>query len=319
MKFNLTKLSTALVLGTLALGASAKTTNADIFGENKDFQNLGQDIHFHAKDGSFKRGKRCAEESISQKRKMQIEQKIAAHKDATGYNALTSAISTVAANDITVQFHVIYSESRKNGVQGNIPDSMIFDQMDVLNSAFAGTGFSFTLGGISRTKNNGWYTRCYSSGTESKMKNALAVDPAHNMNVYTCSPSGGILGYARFPDSYAESSNMHGVVLLDESLPGGSAAPYNLGDTGTHEVGHYLGLYHTFQGGCNAPGDSVADTPAEASAAYGCPTGRDTCAGGGADPILNFMDYTDDSCMNQFSQGQIDRMHNMVDTYRPSL
>jgi hypothetical protein len=316
MKFNLAKVSTAIILGSLALGASAKV---DVFEANAEFSGLEQDIHFLGKDGHMHRGKRCAEEHISPKRKLAIETKIQAHKKAIGYNDFNAALGNVANNEISVQFHVVYKESKRGGVEGNIPDSMIFDQMDVLNQAYAGTGFSFTLGGISRTKNNGWYTRCYSSGTESKMKNALAVDPATNLNVYTCSPSGGILGYARFPDSYAESNNMHGVVMLDESLPGGSAAPYNLGDTATHEVGHYLGLYHTFQGGCNAPGDSVADTPAEASAAYGCPTGRDTCSGGGSDPILNFMDYTDDSCMNQFSSGQIDRAHQMTDTYRPSL
>ena len=319
MKFNLSKLSTALVLGTLAMGASAKVNSDDILGQNADFAGHDGDIHFIGHDGKIKNGKRCAHETKTQKERTEIENRIASYKKQKGLTGVSSSFAGVAANDITVQFHVIYSESRKNGQQGNIPDSMILDQMDVLNSAFAGTGFSFTLGGISRTHNNGWYSRCYSSGTESKMKQALAVDPATNLNVYTCSPTGGILGYARFPDSYPETSYMHGVVLLDESLPGGSAAPYNLGDTGTHEVGHYLGLYHTFQGGCNAPGDSVADTPAEASAAYGCPTGRDTCSGGGADPILNFMDYTDDSCMNQFSAGQTDRMHDMVNTYKPSL
>ncbi len=315
MKFNLARLSTAVVLGSLALGASAKV---DVFESNKAFSGLEQDIHFLGNDGHMHRGKRCAEEHISDKRKLKMQSKLQAHRKASGHNALSS-LAGVAANDITVQFHVIYSDTKRGGIEGNIPDSMIFDQMDVLNSAYAGTGFSFTLGGITRTKNNGYYSRCYSSGTESKMKQALAVDPANNLNIYTCSPTGGILGYARFPDSYPEDSHMHGVVMLDESLPGGSAAPYNLGDTATHEVGHYLGLYHTFQGGCNAPGDSVADTPAESSAAYGCPTGRDTCAGGGADPILNFMDYTDDSCMNQFSNGQTDRMHQMTDTYRPSL
>ncbi len=263
------------------------------------------DIHFMGADGHIQRGHRCsAPEMTSEQRAADM-----LVMDEIG-------VLPKANINISTVFHVVYKERR--GVQeGNIPDSMVLDQMDVLNAAFAGTGFSFTLDQIQRHKNNKYYTGCYNQDT--RMKNAYAVDPANNLNIYTCSPSGGTLGYAYLPSSFNESDNRHGVVLLDESLPGGSASPYNLGDTGTHEVGHYLGLDHTFAGGCSGSGDNVSDTPAEASAAFGCPVGRDTCAGGGADPIYNFMDYTDDSCMDEFTAGQTARMQAQVAAYKPSL
>ena len=158
------------------------------------------------------------------------------------------------------------------------------------------------------------------SGNERKMKQALAIDPATTMNFYTCDLGQGLLlGYTVFPSSYPEDNYRHGVVVLNESMPGGSAAPYDEGDTGTHEVGHYVGLYHTFQGGCNAPGDYIDDTAPEASPAYGCPGGRDTCSGGGPDPIDNFMDYSDDFCMDNFTAGQAVRMDAIMAQYRPTM
>lgn len=216
---------------------------------------------------------------------------------------------------INVYFHVI---RRGSGVaNGDVTTAMITNQMAVLNNAFAPTGWAFNLVSTTRTTNTSWYNNCASSSIENAMKNALRQGTADDLNIYSCNPSGGLLGWATFPSSYASQPKKDGVVLLYSSLPGGSAAPYNLGDTGTHEVGHWMGLYHTFQGGCNGSGDSVSDTAAEKSAAFGCPQGRDSCRNKpGLDPIENFMDYTDDSCMFTFSPGQDSRMDAQFTTYR---
>ncbi len=219
-----------------------------------------------------------------------------------------------AATVINVYFHVV---NKGTGVSnGDITTQMINDQMTVMNNAYAAWGYSFNLVSTDRTTNATWYNGCYGT-SETAMKTALRQGTADDLNIYTCNPSNGILGYATFPSSYAGAKAKDGVVLLYSSLPGGNAAPYNLGDTATHEVGHWMGLYHTFQGGCSGSGDYVNDTAAEKSAAYGCPNGLDSCRNkAGLDPITNFMDYTDDSCMFEFTGGQDSRMDSMFATYR---
>ena len=141
------------------------------------------------------------------------------------------------------------------------------------------------------------------------MKSALYQGDSTTLNVYAADIGGGLLGWAYFPKGYNNGRDfIDGVVILDESMPGGTAGKYALGDTLTHEVGHWLMLEHTFKSGCSASGDFVADTPKEAYPQFDCPVGADTCAAPGLDPIHNFMDYTQDSCMNMFTAGQADRM-----------
>ena len=226
--------------------------------------------------------------------------------------------------NVNVYFHVITNTSGA----GNVTDARIAQQITVLNNAYSGvtgganTLYRFILVSIDRTANNTWYT-CTGGTCEQQMKTALHKGGAADLNFYTNGMGGGLLGWATFPWQYASAPTMDGVVCLHSSLPGGSTANYNQGDTATHEVGHWIGLYHTFQGGCAKSatngGDLVSDTPAERSPAGGCPSGRDTCTGTrfpGVDPITNFMDYTYDSCMFEFTAGQAARADSLTLQYR---
>jgi hypothetical protein len=195
---------------------------------------------------------------------------------------------------ITTHFHII---TNNDGSSGQVSDTQIDDSLQVLNDAYANVGFTFSKGSVNITANSEWYTAGPYTPAESNMKSHLRIGGAADLNVYLSGAS-GYLGWTTSPSTYSSHPSNDGVVILDESVPGGSAKPYNEGHTLTHEVGHWLGLHHTFEGrSCSGDGDHVADTPAESRPAYGCPVGRDTCSNStGDDPIHNFMV----SCFSSF-------------------
>jgi hypothetical protein len=196
--------------------------------------------------------------------------------------------------------------------------------MDVLNASFAGetsttasdSPFRFDLTKTNYVVNKAW-ANVAPGKTERDMKSALHEGGATTLNVYAADIGGGLLGWAYFPKGYNNGRDfIDGVVILDESMPGGTAGKYAFGDTLTHEVGHWMMLEHTFAHGCGASGDYVADTPKEAGPQFDCPDGADTCKAPGLDPIRNFMDYTQDECMNEFTPGQVERMSDAWQQFR---
>jgi hypothetical protein len=243
--------------------------------------------------------------------------------DIKTYAATNPGADTKAAATLNVYFHVVAESNDRAG--GMLPDSMVQQQITVLNRDFArsNSGVQFRLVGLDRTVNPDWYRKVYqNTAEEAAMTRTLRKGGPADLNIYTVGftqrppNTQALLGYATFPWLYSQRPSFDGVFLLAESLPGGRAAPFNLGETATHEVGHWVGLYHTFQGGCNSPGDYVDDTPFEASAATGCPSGRDSCPAPGIDPIHNYMDYTDDACLTHFTPGQVTRLTQALRQFR---
>lgn len=261
------------------------------------------------------RSRACGTRTPSFEEAQAVHARLEEQRALEGANALPPAVITVP-----VWFHVI--NKGENRADGNLPQDMIDAQIDKLNNDFAGgeggyvTRFQFQLVGVTRTTNVDWYNMGIDSPEEYAAKAALREGGPETLNIYAGNIGDGLLGWATFPEWYEADPVSDGVVVLSESLPGGTADPYNLGDTGTHEVGHWLHLYHTFQDGCDKYNDYVNDTPAESSPAFGCQEGRDTCGKAGLDPVHNYMDYSEDACLTEFTKGQDDRMLWSWQTYR---
>ncbi|KAL2158250.1 hypothetical protein VTH06DRAFT_4570 [Thermothelomyces fergusii] len=227
-------------------------------------------------------------------------------------------LTTQATISVDVYFHVVARSTSLSG--GYIPDSQLSAQLQVLNQAYAPHGIQFVHKGTTRTVNANWADD--TKGYEMEMKRALRQGSYSTLNLYFLYEMGSNLGYCYFPESGGANAGStvrirDGCTILYSSVPGGSATNYNLGHTATHEVGHWFGLYHTFQGGCTGTGDAVDDTPAQASASSGCPIGRDSCPSQpGLDPIHNYMDYSVDSCYEEFTAGQQARMLSFWNAYR---
>jgi hypothetical protein len=222
--------------------------------------------------------------------------------------------------EIPVVFNVIYKTNAQN-----VSLAQLQSQIDVLNEDFAATNsdygtsnpfnaaksgdcnIRFVLESVNRKK-----TSKTSWSTNNAMKTAsqgiAATSPTTKLNIWVCNMGGGILGYAQFPGGAAATD---GVVLDDNATGrvGTAAAPFDLGRTATHEVGHWLNLRHIW-GDATCGNDQVSDTPLHNTSNGGCPTAghTSTCTGTPLEMYMNYMDYTNDACMYMFSLGQRARM-----------
>lgn len=245
---------------------------------------------------------------------------------------IASGANSRALVTIPVVFHVVYNTTAQN-----ISDARLQAQLQVLNNDFArlnadasntpsafqslaaNTNIQFCLATVSPTgASTTGILRRQTTVTSFSTNNAVkytaqggsdAWPTNQYLNIWVCNLSGGVLGYAQFPGG---ASATDGVVLLTGSVGGptspGTSTPYHLGRTATHEVGHWLNLRHIW-GDANCGSDLVSDTPTQQTSNYGCPTfPKVSCSNGpNGDMFMNYMDYTDDACMNMFSTGQAAR------------
>ncbi len=247
-------------------------------------------------------------------------------KDASDCSVNQTVIRNEYWPDETLILPVVFHVIQKTDGTGALTDRQIADQVQVLNEDFGAVSGSlgengynsrinFVLAGVTRDRNDAWFD----DEDEMAYKEELAWNPQRYINIYTNTAS-GYLGYSYYPQE-AAGEVYDGVVLNYETVGGrdNGADPYDQGRTLVHELGHYFGLLHTFEEGCTNTlhsGDLIVDTNPEAVEHYGC---VQTYSCGSADPIHNYMDYTDDACMNRFTRQQANRMLCCLVNYRGQL
>jgi hypothetical protein len=261
-------------------------------------------------------GPRCGTKDLSEHEMYINAQRLA--------SVLLKDVSSLQAKSNTdVYIHVIQSSTG----DGFVADTDIGSQMTVLNAAYGPGGFRFVLKGVTRVESDEWFQIQPCSDGERAMKSAIRIGGAATLNVFITTSTQNVLGWATYPSREAFAPGLDGVVIDYRTLPNGSMEPHNQGGTLVHQVGHWLGLQHTFQGGCErftAQGDGVSDTPASAQPTVGCPAPTsiiDSCPGHegqlkGNDLVHNYMDLADDACRSQFTPGQQLRMRQSWVAYR---
>lgn len=293
-------------LGSVSTTSARQERVADRNGDDSDHQ-LDEPV-----EGSV-----CGRPFGDEKEKPKLREK----SKGAGQDEVQAYSLGAGSVTINVYFHVINQGSGE--LNGDVAEHRLDQQIAILNDSFGGatgganTPFRFQKACVTRTTNAGWYNMRTDGRTvstqERAAKNALHQGGATELNFYTINDTGS--AWARFPWEYAADPALDGIVVPHTMLPGGSRANFGGGDIAVHEVGHWLGLYHTFGSNCSADADGVADTPIhlEPAAVVGtCPAQRDSCPqSSGFDPDDNFMTDTSDACKRRFTSGQSARMDSM--------
>ncbi|EKG14371.1 Peptidase M43 pregnancy-associated plasma-A [Macrophomina phaseolina MS6] len=277
--------------------------------------------------GNLPRG--CATE-VSEELVLRSRSAISARPPTVELGA-RQADSTNTTAVLSFYFHIILAEN--NHTTDFITDDLLARQLDILNDGFVAMGYKFDLIETTRIVNDTWfYNATQYSPIETEMKTALRKGDRKALNTYVVGfPDTSDSAWASLPATLGPLDWPDGRWLIDDGvvlhnsvlLNGSNWYGWNKGKSLVHEAGHWVGLYHTFSGGCEANYDYIDDTPLEAvpessiSALGGCPIGRDSCPDDpGLDPIHNFMDYTGDDCRTEFTPGQVAFAHSQMEMYR---
>lgn len=199
-------------------------------------------------------------------------------------------------------------------------------QIQVMNNAFQPSGVSFFEEQNENLNREDFFEMRHGSAVERACKTLFQhIDPYRVLKFYTADLGKNTFGWASFPYEMDGDPVMDGIVVSFDTLPGGSRERFNLGKTAVHEAGHWLGLYHTFQGGCNRAGDEIDDTPSHSGPNKGKPDPNkrwNLCSSepeAAKCPVHNYMNYVDDEWMKEFTQGQIRRIWTQLRMFRPEL